>query len=105
MVTVLRDQYMRQQTGAGHTSCDGPTRRSRLNDDIANRTGELRANVLDDPETRGHVLKHFCDIFAEFFERTATVRAATIYRQMLYRFTWQMIRQGLAFRFGRYGRL
>ena len=59
----------------------------------------------DNSETRGHVLKHFGHIFAEFLERTATVRAATIYRQMLYRFPWQMIRQGLAFWFGRYGRL
>ena len=59
----------------------------------------------DNPETCGHILKHFSHIFAEFLQRTATVRAATIYRQMLYRFTGQMIRQGLAFWFGRYGRL
>ena len=83
MVAVLRDQHMRQQTGAGHASCDGPAWCSSLNDDIANRTGELRANVLDDPETCRHVLKHFCYIFAEFLQRTATVWATTIYRQML----------------------
>ena len=104
MVAVLRDQHMRQQPGAGHASGNGSAWRSSLNNDIANRTSELRANVLDDPETRRHVLKHFCDIFTEFLQRTATVRAATLYRQMLYRFTGQMIRQGLAFWFGPYGR-
>ena len=105
MVAVLRNQHMRQQTGAGHTAGNGPAWRSSLNNDIANRTSELRANVPNDTETCGHVLKHFCHILPEFLERTATVRAATIYRQMLYRFTGQMIRQGLAFWFGRYGRL
>ena len=104
MVAVLRYQNMRQQTRSGHASGNGPARRGGLNDDVANRTGEFRANVRDDTETGGDVLKHFCHILAKFLEHSATVRAATIYRQMLDRLARQMIGQGFALRFGRYAR-
>ena len=91
----IRDRYMRQQTGAGQASGDGPARCGGLNDDIANGASEFRADMPDDPEAGGYILKHFGDIFAEFLQRTAAVRARAFRRGMPNAVPRQMLRLSL----------
>src|SRR5690606_9190396 len=98
MVAVLRYQHVREQARTGKPARNRSLRRGTLSDAATLCASELRPNMADHLEVRGHVLKHFADILAETLELTAAALAAARWRMhdVLARQLWrQCLAHGL----------
>src|SRR5271166_1556524 len=85
---------MRQQPRSSQTAIHGPCGRRRLYDTRAACATQLGADVADDQETSGYVLQHLRDIFAQFAQFAAALRAIFLVGKMGMDFPPEMRGQG-----------
>ena len=97
VITVLRDQHMRQKAGTGAAALDRPRRQRRLVEALAAAAGQARAYDAHHHETAGDVLQLLRDILAQPLETTAAGGTPLARRQHRL-FARQMARQGAALR-------
>ena len=74
MISVFRDQHMRQQSWCRQATPNGQARDLGLRDGLAVAAGQFRPHVADDTEAGRRVVQYFGHVFAERTQRAAAVR-------------------------------
>src|ERR1700722_460028 len=90
MISVFRDQHMRQESWASQAARNRPRGGVGLNDLVAASAGELGPDMPDNLEARRDVLEHLGNIFAESLHCPTTRRAGAAL------FAWRLVDHVLA---------
>src|ERR1700676_3551362 len=98
MVTILRDQYMREQPRPSHTTLQRAAWRRGLHDALTTRTCQLHSNVPDHDEALGYALQHLGDVLSQLAQLSAAVRAGFLLRGLGAHFSGQVRWQRLPYR-------
>jgi hypothetical protein len=102
VVSVLRDENMRQQTWSRQSALNGARWCRRLHNPLAARAAQLGTHLADHLELGRHILQHLGNIFPEQPQRAPATRTDTLGRFIPIGLPGQVDRKGTPRRFRPY---